>query len=86
MLSMDDILDAAFAKAGVVAPRPFKRIPRSTSPKPLSRSWVRRVGSLLRDGYGSEDIAIILECRPDQVSAQMKRFREAGLIKEWFAK
>ena len=86
MQSMDDILDAAFAKAGVVAQRPFKRIPRSTSPKPLSRSWVRRVGSLLRDGYGSEDIAIILECRPDQVSAQMKRFREAGLIKEWFAK
>ncbi len=86
MQSMDDILDAAFAKAGVVAPRPFKRIPRSTSLKPLSRSWVRRVGSLLRDGYGSEDIAIILECRPDQVSAQMKRFREAGLIKEWFAK
>ena len=84
MQSMDDILDAAFAKAGVVAPRPFRRIPRSTSPKPLSRSWVRRVGSLLRDGYGSEDIAIILECRPDQVSVQIAAFRVEGKLAQWW--
>jgi len=55
-------------------------------PKPGSPTWIARVGALIRDGFGSEDIAVKLSCRADQVSAQMKRFRDAGLIKEWFAK
>lgn len=53
-------------------------------PKPRSKAWVDRIGSLLRDGYGSEDIAILLNSHPDQVRKQVQLFRESGLLAKWW--
>ena len=58
--------------------------PYAYVPKPRSASWVQRVGALLRDGYGSEDIAILLSSHPDQVRKQVQIFREAGLLAKWW--
>jgi hypothetical protein len=56
------------------------------TPKPRSRAWVDRVGALLRDGLGVEDIALKLECEARQVRAQVALFRGAGLLKKWWPK
>ena len=32
-------------------------------PEPGSPTWIARVGALIRDGFGSEDIAVKLSCR-----------------------
>lgn len=53
-------------------------------PKPRSRAWVERVGALLRDGYGVEDIAIKLACEARQVRTQIALFRGAGLLRKWW--
>ena len=53
-------------------------------PKPCSRTWVDRVASLLRDGYGVEDIAIKLQCEPRQVRTQVSLLRGAGLLRKWW--
>lgn len=56
------------------------------TPKPGSRAWVARVGALLRDGFGVEDIAIKLACKPDQVRKMVNVFRREGLMVKWFRK
>jgi hypothetical protein len=56
------------------------------TPKPRSRAWVYRVGAMLRDGLGVEDIALKLECEARQVRTQVALFRGAGLLKKWFPK
>jgi len=58
--------------------------PYTYTPKPRSRAWVGRVGALLRDGYGSEDIALALACKPEVVRGQVEMFRQDGLLRKWW--
>jgi hypothetical protein len=60
--------------------------PYAPPPKVKSGAWISRVGTLLRDGYGSEDIAILLDCHPQHVLGQIAQFRREGLLNTWFKK
>lgn len=73
MMDIDSILDAAFKKHGL-------------NLKVGSKAWIDRIGALLRDGYGVEDIAIRLACGPRQVRTQVALFRGQGLLKKWWPK
>ena len=54
------------------------------TPKPKSRAWVDRMGALLRDGFGVDDIAIKLQCEARQVRTQVSLFRGDGLLRKWW--
>jgi len=73
MTDIESILDDAFKKHGLAL-------------KVGSRAWVDRIGALLRDGYGVEDIAIKLACGPHQVRTQVALFRGKGFLKKWWGK
>jgi hypothetical protein len=62
-------------------PAPYTHIP-----KPGSPGWVNRVGALLRDGYGADDISIRLACDAALVRKQITLFREAEMLAKWFTK
>lgn len=55
-------------------------------PKPGSRAWVAKVGNLLRDGYGVEDIAILTESPLQKVQNMVRIFRAAGMLEKWWPK
>ena len=42
--------------------------------------WASRVRGLLQDGYGTEDIAIMLKCRWCDVRAEVAILREMGVL------
>lgn len=48
--------------------------------------WIARVRSLLRDGYGVEDIALRLKCSADDVRREVQILRDAGVLKDLFRK
>jgi hypothetical protein len=58
--------------------------PYAYVPKPRSTTWINAIGVLLRDGWGVEDIAIKLDCQPDQIRKQVALFRDAGLLQKWW--
>lgn len=45
-------------------------------------TWIGKVSTLLSDGYGSEDIAVILGCSVDDVRREIQIRREEGSLKE----
>jgi hypothetical protein len=46
--------------------------------------WREQVKSKLLDGYGSEDIAIWLDCHPQHVRDEIGRLRKNGDLNTWF--
>lgn len=45
-------------------------------------AWIVRVRALLGQGYGVEDIAVMLDCRADDVRREVEIYRQEGRIKE----
>lgn len=47
---------------------------------PGSQQWAAAVVRDMRAGYGVEDIAVRLRCRPDQVRDKVRTWRRMGLL------
>ena len=98
MQSMDAILDAAFAKAGVSPKtrlalaggerlRALADTPRYTGIVEIGgRHWQDLVAMKLLHGYGVEDISIWLGCHISRVQAEVSRLRSNGRLAAWWAK
>jgi len=56
-----------------------------TKDLPINGSrWRDQVKAKLLDGYGSEDIAIWLDCHPQYVRDEIGRLRREGSLNKWF--
>lgn len=98
MQNMDDILDAAFAKAGVsvktrLAVADDARMRALADTKKYtgiaeidSQHWRDLVAMKIVHGYGVEDIAIWLGCHLSRVRSEVARLRSTGRLAAWFAK
>lgn len=51
---------------------------------PTTEEWRMSVRTLLRAGFGVEDIALKLKCSVETVRRYVKRLREAGELREMF--
>jgi hypothetical protein len=51
-----------------------------------SPEWRAQVKHRLLDGYGSEDIAIWLNCHVSHVTSEIQRLRARGDLAKWFSK
>lgn len=40
--------------------------------------WMNKIRTLLAEGYGVEDIGVIVGCHPDSVRKRVREFRESG--------
>lgn len=97
-MDMDEILDAAFTKAGVslktrLAVADGTRLraqadtPKYTGIAEIdSQHWRDLVAMKLIHGYGVEDIAIWLGCHLSRVRAEVARLRSAGRLAAWWGK
>ena len=56
----------------------------TTKPATNSPSWREQVKHRLLDGYGSEDIAIWLNCHVSHVTKEIQRLRSNGDLAKWF--
>jgi hypothetical protein len=91
------VFGAAYAAAKVEAAkggredqftRPTRRemaTPKLTAKLAInSPAWREQVKHRLLDGYGSQDIAIWLDCHAIHVTKEVQRLRADGSLEKWF--
>lgn len=58
--------------------------PIKNPPAPGFKAWGSMVEYRLRKGYGVEDIAIALQCKPDRVREHVQMLRDQGVLAKWW--
>ena len=48
------------------------------------KDWIKRVHELLKDGYGVEDISILLGCSVESVRSELSVLRRIGALSRMF--
>lgn len=57
-----------------------------SAPTPGSFAWREMVEFRLKLGYGAEDIALFLHCKPERVREHVVDLRGAGKLAVWWPK
>ena len=50
----------------------------------IGKQWIKRVHDLLNDGYGAEDIAVLLCCPVESVRSEISVLRRIGALNRMF--
>ena len=61
-------------------------VPRESAPLPWSNDWIVEVVRRLRDGWGTEDIAVQFHCNPKAVREHSRNLAANGVYDRWWPK